>query len=51
MSIGQLFVVVACILFFLAGINVQAIPNLVIWGWFCMTLGVLTSGFPLWRAP
>lgn len=49
MSVGQIFLVVAAILFFLAGVGVQAIPQIVIWGHFCVALGILTNGIPCWR--
>lgn len=51
MSLGQVFVILAAALFFLSGIGVQAIPNMIVWGWFCLALGLLTGGFPLWRSP
>jgi hypothetical protein len=50
MSVGQLFMILATVLFFLAGVGVQALPNILIWGWFCLSLGIVTSGIPLWRA-
>jgi hypothetical protein len=51
MSVGQLFIILAAVLFFLAGVGVSAIPNGVTWGFFCLALGMLTSGIPIWRSP
>jgi hypothetical protein len=51
MSVGQVFIIIAAALFFLTAINVQAIPNGAMWGWFFFAVGWLTSGIPLWRVP
>jgi hypothetical protein len=44
MSIGSVFFVIAAIVLFLGGIGSTIIPNSVIWGLFCMTLGLLLNG-------
>lgn len=49
MSVGQVILAIAVALFFLAGVGVQAIPNIVLWGHFCVALDILTSGIPCWR--
>lgn len=51
MTIGQVFFIISAVLFFLVGIGASAIPNGMTWGWFCLALGLLTSGYPLWRGP
>jgi hypothetical protein len=42
MTIGQLF-------FILSGVGVNAIPNVITWGFFCLAFGHVTGGYPLWR--
>jgi cbb3-type cytochrome oxidase subunit 3 len=42
--LGQLFFVIALILFFLDGASLLSAPKLVTWGLFAMTLGFLLSG-------
>jgi hypothetical protein len=44
MSVGSVFFVIAAIVLFLGGIGSTIIPNTVIWGLFCMTLGLLLNG-------
>ena len=46
MTIGMVFYVIAAIVLFLGGIGSTIIPNPVIWGLFCITLGLLLSGYP-----
>ena len=45
MTIGTVFFVLAAIVLFLGGIGSTIIPNAVIWGLFCLTLGLLLNGF------
>jgi hypothetical protein len=45
MSIGSIFFVIAAVVLFLGGIGSTIIPNSVIWGLFCMTLGLLLTGY------
>jgi hypothetical protein len=47
MSVGTLFMVLAAIIFLLAGAGATFVPNPMIWGLFCMTLAFLTGGFGL----
>jgi hypothetical protein len=47
MSIGAVFLVLALILFALLGMGVTVIPRAEAWGLFCLTLGLLTGGWPL----
>jgi hypothetical protein len=44
MSIGMVFYVLAAIVLFLGGIGSTIVPNPVIWGLFCMALGLLLVG-------
>ena len=46
MTIGTIFYVVAAIVLFLGGIGSMIIPKPVFWGLFCITLGLLLSGYP-----
>lgn len=41
---GWVFMLIAVIVFFLAGIGVTFIPNPMIWGLFCMALALLIGG-------
>ncbi len=45
MTIGMIFYIVAAIVLFLGGIGSTAIPNPVIWGLFCIVLGILFGGY------
>lgn len=45
---GWVFLLIALILFFLAGIGATVIPNAVTWGLFCLTLGLLIGGSIPW---
>lgn len=49
-TIGMIFYVIAAIVLFLGGIGSPAIPNPVVWGPFCIALGLLLDkygfGFP-----
>jgi hypothetical protein len=47
MTIGSVFYVLAAIVLFLGGIGSTIIPNAVIWGLFCMALGLLLGGYDL----
>ena len=47
MTIGHIFYVIAAIVLFLGGIGAMFIPNPVIWGLFCIALGLLLSGHDL----
>lgn len=40
---GFWLLVFACILFFLGGVGATVIPNPMIWGLFCMALGMLAG--------
>ena len=44
MSIGTIFYVIAAIVLVLGGIGSSVVPNPVIWGLFCIALGLLLSG-------
>ena len=44
MSIGMIFYVLAAIVLFLGGIGSTIVPNPVIWGLFCVALGLLLAG-------
>ena len=45
MTIGMIFYMIAAVVLFLAGIGVTAIPNPVIWGLFCMVIGLLLDEY------
>lgn len=45
MTIGMVFYILAAIVLFLGGIGSAIIPNAVIWGLFCMVLGLLLGGY------
>lgn len=45
MTIGMIFYVIAAIILFLGGIGVGAIPNPVLWGLFCIVLGLMLGGY------
>ena len=47
MTIGKIFYVIAAIVLFIGGIGSTVIPNAVIWGLFCITLGLLLDGYDL----
>ena len=47
MSLGTVFLILAALLFFLAGVGAILIPNPVTWALFCLALGLLTSGVPI----
>ena len=44
MTIGMIFYVLAAIVLFLGGIGSTIVPNPVIWGLFCIVLGLLLGG-------
>jgi hypothetical protein len=44
MNMGMLFYLIAAIILFLAGIGATVIPNAIIWGLFCIALGLLLGG-------
>jgi hypothetical protein len=44
MNLGMIFYLLGAIILFLAGIGVTAIPNPVLWGIFCIALGLLLGG-------
>lgn len=50
MSIGQVFLLIAVVLFFFAAVGVAFIPNPTAWGLVCFALGVLLAGVPMWRS-
>jgi hypothetical protein len=41
MTIGMIFYIIAAVILFVAGIGVTAIPNPMIWGLFCIAIGLL----------
>jgi hypothetical protein len=41
---GWVFMVLAAILFFLAGVGSPLVPNATTWGLFCMALGLAVGG-------
>jgi len=47
MTIGMIFFIIAAIVLFLGGIGSAIVPNPVIWGLFCITLGLLLGGYDL----
>jgi hypothetical protein len=44
MNMGMLFYLIAAIILFLGGIGATAIPQPMIWGVFCIALGLLLGG-------
>lgn len=44
MNLGMIFYLIAAIVLFLGGIGSTLIPNPVIWGVFCIALGLLLGG-------
>jgi hypothetical protein len=44
MNVGMIFFVIAAIILFLGGIGVTAVPNPLLWGAFCIALGLLLTG-------
>ena len=49
MSLGMIFFVIAAVILFLGGIGMAAIPNPILWGVFCIALGLILGGVPLPR--
>ena len=47
MTIGMIFFVIAAIVLFLGGIGSSIVPNAVIWGLFCIALGLLLGKYDL----
>ena len=47
MTIGMIFYIVAAVVLFVGGIGSTIIPNTVIWGLFCIALGLLLAGHDL----
>lgn len=47
MTIGAIFYILAAIVLFLGGIGSTIIPNAVVWGLFCIALGLLLGGYDL----
>jgi hypothetical protein len=45
MTVGMIFYVIAAIVLFLGGIGSTIVPNPVIWGLFCITLGLLLDEY------
>ncbi len=50
MSVGSIFLIVAVVLFFFAGVGVAFIPSPTTWGLCCMAPGLLLNGVPIRRA-
>lgn len=53
MSIGAVFLIIACILFFLNGLGVRTIPGAGDFAHVCFVMGLLLGGyaFPWWPGP
>ena len=47
MTIGMIFLVIAAIVLFIGGIGSPIIPNPVIWGLFCIVIGLLLGEYDL----
>ena len=47
MTIGMIFLVIAAIVLFIGGIGSTIIPNTVIWGLFCIAIGLLLGEYDL----
>jgi hypothetical protein len=45
MTIGMIFYVIAAIVLFLGGIGSTLVPNPLIWGAFCIALGLLLDEY------
>lgn len=45
MTIGMIFYVLAAIVLFLGGIGSSVIPNPLIWGLFCIVMGLLLDEY------
>ena len=45
MTITKIFYVVAAIVLFLGGIGARFLPNAVLWGLFCVAMGLLLEGY------
>ena len=44
MNVGQVFLIIALVLFLFAGAEVTVVPRPLAWGLFCLTLGLLLEG-------
>lgn len=44
MNLGMIFFLIAAIVLFLGGIGATAVPNPLLWGAFCIALGLLLTG-------
>ena len=54
MSLGGIFLLIAFVLWFLAGVGVRTIPQAEAFAHCCLVLGILLSGIPLrpwWHVP
>ncbi len=47
MTIGMIFYLIAALVLFLGGIGATVIPNPIIWGLFCIALGLLLNKYDL----
>ena len=47
MTLGRIFYAIAAVILFLGGIGVTFIPNPVIWGLFCIAIGLLLGEYDL----
>jgi predicted permease len=45
MTVGMIFYVLAAIILFLGGIGSTVIPNNLVWGLFCIALGLLLDEY------
>lgn len=45
MTITKIFYAIAAIVLFLGGIGARFLPNAVLWGLFCVALGLLLEGY------
>ena len=44
MTITRIFYAIAAVVLFLGGIGARFLPNAVLWGLFCVTIGLLLEG-------
>jgi hypothetical protein len=49
MTIGKIFFIIAAIVLFIGGIGSTIIPNTVLWGLFCMAIGLFLGDYDFRR--
>jgi hypothetical protein len=49
MAIGKIFFIIAAIVLFIGGIGSTIIPNTVLWGLFCMAIGLVLGDYDFRR--